>query len=61
MRIENSFSVLPGEVYGGGCATVCKGIYRGQVVAIKTLQLYLTSDYGEHFGVSTNFSDTVGA
>ena len=35
----------------GGSASVSQGIYRGRKVAIKTLNLYVTSDYDELFGV----------
>ncbi|KAF9642090.1 kinase-like protein [Thelephora ganbajun] len=50
MRIENCPNDPTGEECDGGCATVSKGKYRDRKVAIKTLRLYLTSDYEEHFG-----------
>ena len=44
------------EEYDGGCATVYRSEYRGRAVAVKTLRLYLTSDFEERFGVSTKGS-----
>jgi len=53
MGIENCANGPADEEYGGGCGTVSRGEYRGRPVAIKTLHLYLTSDFEECFGVST--------
>lgn len=52
MRIENCPNGPSDEEYGGGCGTISRGEYRGRPVAIKTLQLYLTSDFEECFSVS---------
>lgn len=51
VRIE---SCLDGQTheYGGGCAIVSRGQYRGRAVAIKTLHLCVTSDPEERFDVS---------
>ena len=57
MRIENCTIDPMDEECGGGCATVCRGKYRGRSVAIKTLRLYLTSDFEEYFGVSVELTD----
>jgi hypothetical protein len=48
------------EEYGRGCATVYRGEHRGRSVAIKTLRLYLTSDFEECFGVSVQLTDAFG-
>ena len=42
---------LAGEGHFGGSASVSPGIYQGQKVAVKTLRLYITSDYDECFSV----------
>jgi len=52
MRIENCSNGPTDEEYGGGCGTVTRGEHQGRPVAIKTLHLYLTSDFEECFGVS---------
>ena len=41
------------EVYNGNYTTVFKGEYKGRAVAIKSLQLYLTCDFGKYFKAST--------
>jgi len=56
MRIENCSTDPMDEEHDGGYATVSRGIYRGRPVAIKTLRLYLTSNFEDHFGVSVKFS-----
>ena len=53
MRIDHCPNDLMDEGYEGGNATVSRGKYRGRPVAVKTLRLYLTSDFEECFGVST--------
>lgn len=59
MRIENCPNGPMDEEYGGGCGTVSRGEYRGRPVAIKTLHLYLTSDFEECFSVSARLTDVV--
>ena len=39
----------------GGSASVSQGMCRGRKVAVKTLHLYVTSDYDERFGVCIKF------
>ena len=56
MHVENCPIDPMGEEYDGGCATVYRSEYRGRAVAVKTLRLYLTSDFEERFGVSTRGS-----
>ena len=56
MRIENCPIDPMDEEYDGGCATVYRGQYMGRPVAIKTLRLYLTSDFEECFAVSVKAS-----
>ena len=52
MHITNCQVDPTSEEYSGGFANVCRGVYRGRAVAIKTLCLYITSNFEEHFGVS---------
>lgn len=56
MHIENCLNGPVDEEYGGGCGTVSRGEHRGRPVAIKTLHLYLTSDFEECSGVNTKLS-----
>ncbi|KAF9645572.1 kinase-like protein [Thelephora ganbajun] len=49
MRIESCLGGPTGEEYGGGFATVSRGECRGRAVAIKTLHLYVTSNFEERF------------
>lgn len=58
MRIGDCSGNLTDEEYGGGSATVSRGEYRGRSVAVKTLNLYLTSDFEDYFDVSTKPSPT---
>lgn len=52
MQIKSGLDGRSHEEYGGGCATVSRGKYRGRTVAIKTLRLYITSDLEDCFDVS---------
>ena len=52
MRIDNCLKDLTDEEYGGGNATVFRSEYQGRPVAVKSLRLYLTSDFEECFSVS---------
>ena len=54
MHIEDCPS-LTDEGHFGGSASVSPGIYQGQKVAVKTLRLYITSDYNACFGASIEF------
>jgi len=56
MHIENCPNEPMDEEYGGGCGAVSRGEYRGRPVAIKTLHMYITSDFEERFGVSVKLS-----
>lgn len=56
IRIETYFDSQMHE-YGGGCATVSRGDYRGRAVAIKTLHLYVTSNLEGCFNVSDQLKD----
>ena len=52
-HIEDCFG-LANERHGGS-ASVSHGIYRGRKVAVKSVHLYITSDYDERFGVCIKF------
>ena len=56
MRIENCPTDPMCEGYDGGYATVYRSEYKGRAVAVKTLHLYLSSDFKECFSVSTEGS-----
>ena len=52
MHIKNCQVGSTSEEFSGGFANVYRGAYRGQAVAVKTLRLYIISDFEECFGVS---------
>ena len=56
MHIENCQVVPTSEAHNGGFEIVYQGVYRGQAVAVKTLRLYITSNFEERFGVRNEAS-----
>ena len=56
-------SCLNGELieeYNGGHATVFRGEHKGRPVAVKSVRIYLTSDFGKCLGVNILAPYTVG-
>ena len=52
LHIENCSSDQISGVSWGGGGIVSRGAYRGRPVAVKTLHLYLSDNFEEHFGVN---------
>lgn len=51
MRVDGRLNGELTEECRGGYATVFKAEHRGYIVAVKTVRIYLTSDFGKCFRV----------